>query len=221
MDAGQNSSGLEQAVLAAERKVYVRSPWYNHRVAWGVIGLLVGLAAGPLYQGVLAPEKVSAREPQSQIEPAAHFAAQRLISDLQPKSVPQDKETEKVEAKHDRLAQAVKEFRGDVPFVSRDLEALPAVMPSPSLRGPISVAPYQPDINVEELKRTPPASQPKPTISDIERSRKVDGIKAQIASLKAQRDELLKSFYEDAIPVKHVDEDIAKAELELKAIEKT
>jgi hypothetical protein len=220
MDAGHNSSRLEQAVLAAERRVVTRSPWYNHRAIWGAIGVAIGLAASPLYQQVLTPEKVSAREPGPAYNGEAHSAAQRLIQDLKLSAEADPKPEEPAEAaKVDKLKQVIKEIRGDVPYVPHDLQALPAVMPNATLRGPLSVAPYHveiPEIQARPLK-APEAKQP--SHEDLEVKRKVEALQSQITNLKSQREELLKSFYEDAIPVKHVDEDIAQAESEIKALQ--
>jgi hypothetical protein len=50
------------------------------------------------------------------------------------------------------------------------------------------------------------------------RQRLVEAVEERIVGLKLRRDELLATYYEDAVPVRHVDEDLANAVAELEQL---
>ncbi len=106
-------------------------------------------------------------------------------------------------------------LNAQMPLVSADFPRMPAVMPTGfrELSGDLSARPVEPEIIVTPV----PKVQAAPTEDETKR-RRSQQLRDKIVALQAQKDELLKTFYEDAIPVRHVTEDLAKAEAELQAL---
>jgi hypothetical protein len=217
MDAGQESnsqpSAIERAVLAAENRVPIRRRWYQHRGVWGFCGICIGLAAGvPIGQLVPGQKQVVY---QSVPVPVSNSAAQQMTR-VEPKMAP--KVEPKIAKKDGVQSDASEILNQQMPAIPADLPRMP--MPSSEFRelprtiGDVSAV--QPEIEVAPIEKPTVKAAPSPQEEANKRKRKE--LIERIATLQAQKDELLKSFYEDAIPVKHLTEDIAKAEAELKEV---
>jgi hypothetical protein len=205
MDAGLDSppSQIERVVRATEARIVIRNRWYRHRVVWGACGLAVGLCAGVLWQQALMPQRVEARStsvPSTWYEPV-YAPIEDALQTRRGKPVAQ--------VTRDAKPQPLTKAQSPDPIVLRELPSLPSVLPSELKVAPIT--PYMPSTPITPAKQV----EQEPKAEDLERKARDREIRERIATLRVQREELLKSFYEDAIPVKHVDEDIARAEKEL------
>ncbi len=207
MDSGQETSAIERAVLASERRRYKRTHWYHHRALWGACGLCLGLVGGVGVAKSMEPDNTS---PYLGVNVPSSSAPQSMAQ-LKPE-VPS---FEKMPA--EKLAEKQKPgarlLNTDLPIPVADYRAMPMPSEFREIGGKIAPQRFEPEIQVTPLKPEPKA----PAVEDG-KTRRAEELHNRIASLQTQRDELLKSFYEDAVPVKHLDEDIAKARAELKAL---
>ncbi|MEZ0326762.1 MAG: hypothetical protein ACAH95_12745 [Fimbriimonas sp.] len=208
MESGQEPSAIERAVLASERRRVVRARWYHHRALWGACGICIGLVGG------VGLAKLN--EPDNTPPFVASTSAPQTLSDLtlKPQFPKIEKMPETQPPKKD-TGKAAQILNAQMPIATPDYPRMPMPAEFREIRGSLAPAPVQPEVEVRPVEKAavvPPAE-------DETKKQRAKEIRDRILSLQAQKDELLKSFYEDAIPVKHIDEDIAKAVAELKELD--
>lgn len=213
MDAGHEPGAIERAVLAAERRVYRKKAWYKQPPVWGSCGMVIGFAAGVLWQQVLLPEHAEAKS-----APYVASAPQKLVGETVLK--PETPRAAIPEKPADQPAKPIVSDKQLSEFVkAADFPVLPR--PARELSGSLSGLPTLPDVQVAPAQPQLEAKVPERKIdpeSELKKA-KVKALSERIVKMRLDREELLKTFYEDAVPVKHLDEDIAAAEAEMKSLQ--